>query len=67
MFQIFPGEVFVLGTSQKTSINNLIKFLNTKYNRSITPNYLPSRDGDIKESVCNNDKIKKNIGYNRIY
>lgn len=55
------GEVFCVGTSQKTSINNLIKFLNTKYNRSITPNYLPSRDGDIKESVCNNDKIKKTL------
>ena len=35
------------------------EFLNKKYNRLIVPKYLPKRSGDIKESVCNNNKIKE--------
>jgi len=53
------SEVFCVGTGQKVSINNLIQFLNKKYNKSIEPKYLPSRDGDIKESIADNNKLKK--------
>ncbi|MGM0520409.1 MAG: NAD-dependent epimerase/dehydratase family protein, partial [Campylobacterota bacterium] len=53
------GEVICIGTAQKTSINDLVEFLNKKYNRTLSPTHLPSRDGDIKESVCDNSKVKK--------
>ena len=32
--------------------------MNTKYNKEYKANYLDSRDGDIKESICDNSKIK---------
>lgn len=53
------GEVICVGTGQRTSINNLVEFLNKKYNKSIEPKYLPQRDGDIKESICDNRKLQK--------
>lgn len=53
------GEVFCVGTSQKVSINDLVNILNDKYSKSIKPNYFQARNGDIKESICDNLKIKK--------
>lgn len=53
------GKIICVGTGKKTSINDLVEFLNKKYNRLIVPKYLPKRSGDIKESVCNNNKIKE--------
>ena len=53
------GEIFCVGTANKTSINNLLKCMNVKYDRNIKANYLDGRDGDIKESICDNSKIKK--------
>ena len=53
------GKIICVGTGKKTSINDLVEFLNKKYNRLIVPKYLPKRSGDIKESVCNNSKIKE--------
>ena len=53
------GQIFCVGTSQKVSINNLLKVLNKKYSKNIKVNYLPFRQGDIKESICDNSKIKQ--------
>ena len=52
------GEVFCVGTSKKVSINNLVSVLNHKYSKNIKVNYLQPRNGDIKESICDNSKIK---------
>lgn len=52
------GEVFCVGTSKKVSINNLVSILNHKYSKNIKANYLEVRNGDIKESICDNKKIK---------
>ena len=53
------GEIFCVGTSKKISINNLVSVLNHKYSKNIKANYLESRNGDIKESICDNKKIKQ--------
>lgn len=53
------GEIFCIGTGNKTSINNVLEVLNIKYDKSIEAKYLSQRDGDIKESVCKNDKLKR--------
>ncbi len=53
------GEFFCVGTSKKISINNLVSVLNHKYSKNIKANYLESRNGDIKESICDNKKIKQ--------
>ena len=52
------GEVFCVGTSSKISINKLFEIMNKKYNKNYKANYLASRDGDIKESICENNKVK---------
>ncbi len=51
-------DIFCVGTSQKVSINNLFNVMNKKYSKDFKPNYLENRDGDIKESICDNSKIK---------
>ena len=53
------GEIFCVGTSKKVSINNLVSVLNHKYSKNIKANYLQARNGDIKESICDNKKIKQ--------
>ena len=53
------GEVICVGTSEKISLNDLIKYMNTKYDKNIKSNYLKARKGDIRESICNNEKIKR--------
>lgn len=52
------GEIFCVGTAQKTTINNLFNLLNLKYKKRFLPNYLPMMPGDIKASVCDNTKIR---------
>lgn len=53
------GEVICVGTSIKTSINDIVDILNIKYKKNIKPNYKIQRDGDIKESICKNTKLNK--------
>ena len=57
------GEAFCVGTSKKVSINNLVSVLNHKYSKSIKANYLQPRNGDIKESICDNKKIKQFLDF----
>ena len=52
------GEVFCVGTAKKISINNLLYFMNKKYNKSFNAQYIKAREGDILESICDNSKIK---------
>lgn len=52
------GEVFCVGSNDKTSINDIMNVMNIKYNKDFKANYLDGRDGDIKESICDNSKIK---------
>jgi len=52
-------EKFCVGTSYKTSINDLFSIMNKKYAKNYKANYLDGRDGDILESVCDNSKLKK--------
>lgn len=51
------GEIFCVGTAIKTSINDIFDIMNVKYNKNYKPNYFDARDGDIKESVCDNSKV----------
>jgi UDP-glucose 4-epimerase len=57
------GEVFCVGTSRKVSINDLVSILNEKYSKNVKSNYLQARNGDIKESICDNTKIKQFLGF----
>lgn len=59
------GEVICVGTAEKTSINDLVNILNNKYSKNIKPNYVEARHGDIKESICDNSKIKAYLGFRK--
>ena len=51
------GDVFACGTGETTTILELFQTVAKKYKRDLQPNFLPPRDGDIRESVCRNSKI----------
>lgn len=53
------GEVFCVGTSKKTSINKLVEILSKKFSTKPKVIYETERKGDIKESICDNTKLKK--------
>lgn len=56
------GEIFCIGTGDKTSINDLFDILNQKYNKNFIPIFKSSRQGDIFESICDNSKSKMILG-----
>jgi UDP-glucose 4-epimerase len=51
-------DTFCVGTARKVSIHDLFNIMNKKYKKDYKANYLEARDGDIKESICDNSKIK---------
>ena len=51
------GETFCVGTSIKTSINDLFRSMNKKYSKNFEPIYKEARNGDIKASICDNSKV----------
>jgi UDP-glucose 4-epimerase len=57
------GELFCVGASRKVSINDLVSVLNHKYSKKMRANYLDARNGDIKESICDNKKIKQFLDF----
>jgi len=59
------GEVFAVGTGKTTTINQLFEIVAKKYGADIKPNYLPPRDGDIRESVCNSRKIAEVLKFSK--
>lgn len=59
------GEIICVGTGLKTSINDLFDCLNNKYNQYFKPIFLETRIGDIKESLCDNKKIKEVLGIDK--
>ncbi|RLA79846.1 MAG: UDP-glucose 4-epimerase [Epsilonproteobacteria bacterium] len=59
------GEVFCVGTAHKTSINDIVDVMNKKYDKNFMANYLDGRDGDIKESICDNSKIVDILGISK--
>lgn len=52
------GEIICVGRAKKTSVNDLFDIMKIKHNKKFDPIYLESRNGDIKESLCDNKKVK---------
>ncbi|MCY6353986.1 NAD-dependent epimerase/dehydratase family protein [Clostridium sp. ZS2-4] len=51
------NEIFNVCSSTKTTINNLVRFINKALNKDIKPIYKDERKGDIKFSFMSNRKI----------
>lgn len=61
------GEVLNIGAGDRTTVNQLVSFLNESLGTSITPVYLPPRSGDIKHSLADISLAKSVLGYTPRY
>jgi nucleoside-diphosphate-sugar epimerase len=57
------GEVINIACGEKTSLNNLLKYINQIIGKNIKPIYEKSRTGDIKHSLADISKAKNLIEY----
>lgn len=55
----FKNEIVNLSTNTKITINELCNILKGLTNCTLQPIYLEKREGDIKESILDNTKMKK--------
>ena len=53
------NEIFNVSINKGISINYLLEIMGTIYDYKKKPIYLPARGEEIKESILNNDKIKR--------
>lgn len=59
----YNGEVFNLACGEKTSVNELVKKMNSILNKDITPIYAPPRTGDIRHSYADISKAMQSLDY----
>lgn len=59
--------IFNVSSSQKLSINKLLKYISNILNKNITPIYSKKRYGDIKDSLITYNKIFREIGWKPEY
>ncbi len=59
--------VFNIATGKQTSINDIVKTINMILETDISPIYAPERPGDIRHSVADISKAKRELGYKPEY
>ncbi len=57
------NEIINVSTNSKTTINELFRIMKNLLVYQKAPNYLPQREGDIKESILSNEKLKKMLKF----
>jgi len=57
------GQVINIGSGEQHSLNELVRFLNNKLGKHISPIYLPARMADIYHSAASIDKAKSILRY----
>ena len=57
------GQVFNVGTGERTSLLDLIAAINAVLGTSIEPEFRPERVGDVRDSLASLDRIKAALGY----
>ena len=56
-----------IGTGVETSVNELVSILSQKISWDGEPEYVPSREGELLRSVLNNERAKREIGWEPKY
>ena len=56
-----------IGTGVETSVNELVSILSQKISWDGEPEYAPSREGELLRSVLNNERAKREIGWDPKY
>ena len=57
------GEAYNVGTGGRISLLDLVEALNAIYGTDLTPELLPPRAGDVRDSQASLDRITAAIGY----
>lgn len=57
------GEVFNVACGERLSVNQLLKTMSGILGRSATPEYAPPREGDVRHSLADISKARKQMGY----
>lgn len=57
------GEAINIACGQRITVNAIIAMINETTGCSVSPNYLPTRAGDVKHSLADIHKAKMLIGY----
>jgi len=60
---VYQHEVFNVACGEQTSLNEMIAILNAISESELLPVYGPERQGDVKHSLANIDKIKNTLHY----
>lgn len=58
------GQVMNIACGSAISVNQIIAMINEALGKSVQPEYLPTRPGDIKHSLADISKARELIGYN---
>ncbi len=57
------GQIINLACGERTTLLNLVESLNRMLGKTVDPNFVPARAGDIRHSRANIDKACKLLGY----
>jgi UDP-N-acetylglucosamine 4-epimerase len=57
------NQVYNVAYGSSTSLNKLYAFIKENLNSDLSVHYKPERKGDIKNSLANIDKVKKQLNY----
>ncbi len=57
------GEVFNVGTGQRTRLLDVVAALNRFFGTNLQPEFLPPRDGDVSDSLACLDRVGRLLGY----
>lgn len=58
-----PGMVFNIGTGVQTSLLDLLEGIGSAVGRTITPEFGPAREGDVRHSVADVSRARRVLGY----
>ena len=57
------GMLFNCACGEQIVLNDVIKWINEFFGKSVVPTYVPERQGDIKHSLASIDLIKAKLGF----
>lgn len=57
------GGVFNVGTSERHTLNELVSLLSSMTGRALNPEYVPSRQGDVRHSLADIGSAWRLLGY----
>ena len=57
------GQILNVGTGRRISLLGLVDTINRSLGKSLEPEFLPPRAGDVRHSLASLDRIRSTLGY----